>query len=268
MSLQPSTRLGPYEIISAIGAGGMGEVYKARDTRLERIVVIKVVPESVSGDPSALERFQREARAASALNHPNICTVYDIGEWEGRPFLALEYLEGETLRQRIAGKPLKVDELLELGIQIADAGCGALEGHCPSRYQASQYLRRGSRSSQGHGFRSGEIGGGTLCAGSCRTANRDRHHRNLRGDAHQSRYSARNRGLYVARAGPRRRTGRLHGSVFVRPGALRDGYGTAGVCGKYFGSHLHRPAHEGTDSGAATQPRVAGQAGRNHREGS
>src|SRR5215467_1395342 len=121
MSLQPSTRLGPYEIISAIGAGGMGEVYKARDTRLERIVVIKVVPESVSGDPSALERFQREARAASALNHPNICTVYDIGEWEGGPFLALEYLEGEGLRQRIAGKPLKVDELLELGIQIADA---------------------------------------------------------------------------------------------------------------------------------------------------
>ncbi|HVG83004.1 MAG TPA: protein kinase, partial [Vicinamibacterales bacterium] len=121
MPLAVGARLGPYEVVSALGAGGMGEVYKARDTRLDRTVAVKVLPEHVATDPELRQRFEREAKTLAALSDPRICPIHDVGQQDGIDFLVMEYLEGDTLAQRLSKGALPLDHALRIGIEIADA---------------------------------------------------------------------------------------------------------------------------------------------------
>ena len=120
MTLTSGAKLGPYEILSPLGAGGMGEVYRARDTRLERMVAVKILPSHLSEDPEARQRFDREARTISSLNHPNICTLHDVGHQNGTDYLVMEYLEGETLADRLRKGLLPIEQVLRYAIDICE----------------------------------------------------------------------------------------------------------------------------------------------------
>src|SRR5476651_2219318 len=121
MSLPAGTRLGPYEIVAAIGAGGMGEVYRAKDTRLERTVAVKVLPQHLSSAPEIRQRFEREAKTISQLSHAHICALYDVGNQDGVEYLVMELLEGETLSERLVRGALPLEQTLRFGTEIADA---------------------------------------------------------------------------------------------------------------------------------------------------
>src|SRR5215469_10727016 len=120
MNPTSATKLGPYVIQSSLGAGGMGEVYRALDTRLERTVAIKILPHHLSDNPEAKQRFEREARTISSLNHPNICTLYDVGHHDGTDYLVMEFLEGETLAERLMKGSLSPEQVLKNGIEISE----------------------------------------------------------------------------------------------------------------------------------------------------
>lgn len=160
MPLTPGTRLGPHEIVAPAGAGGMGEVYRARDTRLDRTVAIKVMPSHVAATPELRERFEREARTIASLNHPHICTLHDVGKQDGIDYLVMEYLEGETLAERLHRGALPLDQALQYAMQIADAidkahRAGIVHRDLkPGKHHAHEIGRQAAR------FRPGQSGGG------------------------------------------------------------------------------------------------------------
>ena len=121
MSLEPGRKIDTYEVTGLLGEGGMGEVYRARDTKLDRDVALKVLPQAFTEEPDRLTRFEREAKVLASLNHPNICTVHDIGEYAGRPFIVMEVVQGDTLQQHLSSGPLKPRRVIDLGMQLADA---------------------------------------------------------------------------------------------------------------------------------------------------
>ena len=222
MPLAAGTRLGPYEILAPLGAGGMGEVYRARDTKLSREVAIKVLPADLSADAHRLERFEKEARTASALNHPNIVTIYDIGLRGRETFMAMELVDGKTLRELLVGGALPLKRILGLSAQAAD---GLAKAH------AAGIVHRDLKPENLMVTRDGFVKildfGLAKLMPSGEESERDEPADDDARDrgGHDPRHGR----LHVARAGEREARGLPVGPVFVRIDPVRDGFGPAGV---------------------------------------
>ena len=224
MTLQ--VRLGPYEILSAIGAGGMGEVYKARDTRLERTVAIKVLPDHLSKDEDVRRRFEREAKTISQLSHPHICALYDVGSQDGVEYLVMEYLEGETLADRLSNGALSLEQTLRFGVEIADALDKAhRQGIVHRDLKPGNVMLIGAK--LGFGRRAPPRHRRELT--SATTAQKDVTREGRSSDAFTGARAARRK-----KADPRT-------DIFAFGATLRDGHGQEGVRSHHGIAHLHDP---------------------------
>ena len=219
MPLPNGIRLGPYEIVAPLGAGGMGEVYRALDTRLDRTVAIKILPAHLSDDVTRRQRFEREAKVISSLNHPNICTLHDVGRQEGVDFIVMEYLEGETLAERLENGPLPVEQVLLYGTQIASALDKAHRSGVTHRD-----LKPGNIMLTKSGAKLLDFGLAKADAAAGRGSDADRYDTTGYAHAHDAaRRDSGNRSLYVARAGGRQRSRCPQRHLLAGSGVVRNG---------------------------------------------